>query len=87
MVLFVLYLNGIRAQELFVFSEPASNMPAKSLGIRASNWLMYDNADKTLNYQLIPELMWGVNKNLMIASRWILHKPGREFSCSGFGTL
>src|SRR5579863_5840143 len=63
---FVFYINIIRAQELFVFSEPASNMPAKSLGIRASNWLMYDNTNKTLNYQLIPEIMWGANKNLMI---------------------
>jgi hypothetical protein len=55
-----------KSQELFVFTEPASNMPAKSLGIRASNWLMYNKSADMLNYQLIPELMFGVNKNIMV---------------------
>lgn len=54
------------AQELFVFTEPASNMPSKSIGLRASNWLMYDRANARMNVQFLPELMWGANKNLMI---------------------
>jgi len=80
------YLNATRAQELFVFSEPASNMPAKSLGIRASNWLMYDKTDKALNYQLIPELMWGVNKNLMLHLDGFFTNQGGNFHAVGAGT-
>ena len=82
-VIIVFHFNGIRAQELFVFSEPASNMPAKSLGIRASNWLMYDNTNNTLNYQFIPELMWGVNKNLMIHLDGFFTNQGGNFHASG----
>src|SRR5579864_7442211 len=85
-VIIVFYFNGIRAQELFVFSEPASNMPAKSLGIRASNWLMYDNTNSTLNYQFIPELMWGVNKNLMIHLDGFFTNQGGNFQAVGAGT-
>jgi hypothetical protein len=85
-VMIVFYFNGIRAQELFVFSEPASNMPAKSLGIRASNWLMYNNRGNMLNYQFIPELMWGVNKNLMIHLDGFFTNQGGNFHAVGAGT-
>jgi hypothetical protein len=85
-VMLIFYYNGIRAQELFVFSEPASNMPAKSLGIRASNWLMYDNASSTFNYQLIPELMWGINKNLMVHLDGFFTNQGGNFHAVGAGT-
>lgn len=54
------------AQELFVYTEPASNMPARSVGIRASNWIMDERATDRINYHFIPEVMWGVSKNLMV---------------------
>ncbi len=53
------------AQELFVFNEPASNMPAKSFGIRSMNSFM-QQADKHINYHTMPELMLGVSKNIMV---------------------
>lgn len=54
------------AQELFTYTEPASNMPARAIGLRASNWLMRETDGGRLNYHLIPELMWGVNRNFML---------------------
>lgn len=62
----ILSTNITNAQELFVYTEPASNMPAKSAGIRLSNWLMEENASGKVNYHFLPELMWGVNKKLML---------------------
>jgi hypothetical protein len=53
-------------QELFVFTEPASNMPAKSVGLRVSNTFMNETGTGKKNYHLLPEIMWGVNKNLML---------------------
>lgn len=55
-----------QAQELFTYTEPASNMPAKSIGIRLTNNLMKDNSADKQNYHLVPELMWGVSGKLMI---------------------
>lgn len=56
----------LRGQELFVYTEPASNMPASSVGIRLSNWIMDETATSRTNYHFIPEIMWGVNKHLML---------------------
>lgn len=56
----------VRAQELFVYTEPASNMPAHTIGIRGTNWLMLERPDNALNYHFIPELLWGINKQLMV---------------------
>lgn len=76
---------AVKAQELFVFSEPASNMPAKSLGIRASNWLMYNKSSSSLNYQFLPELMWGVNKNLMLHFDGFFTNQNGNFHAVGAG--
>jgi hypothetical protein len=77
---------AVEAQELFVFSEPASNMPAKSLGIRVSNWLENNPAEGKINYQMIPELMWGVNKDLMLHLDGTFINQGGSFRAVGVGT-
>ncbi len=53
------------AQELYVNTEPASNMAAKSLGIRAENQGYFKPEYKNRSTL---ELMYGVNKNLMVHS-------------------
>jgi len=71
-ILFVAFLFiglGAFSQELFVFTEPASNMPRKSLGVRDMNAFMYEK-DGKLNYHNMPELMWGINK------KWMVHVQG-----------
>ncbi len=55
----------MQAQELFVFTEPASNMAAKSVGIRLNNFLMNSN-NSNFSYQLVPEVMIGVSKKIMV---------------------
>ncbi|HMC99540.1 MAG TPA: hypothetical protein VKH37_05275 [Ferruginibacter sp.] len=54
------------AQELFVFTEPASNMATGTLGIRMNNSFMYGSSSFDASYQFAPELMLGVNKKLML---------------------
>jgi hypothetical protein len=85
-IMLVLLCYSTKAQELFVFNEPASNMPAKSLGIRASNWLMYNKSDNSWDEQLIPELMWGVNKNLMVHLDGFFTNQNGNFHAVGAGT-
>lgn len=67
---FTVFLSlGASAQELFVFTEPASNMPAKSIGIRDMNGFMFEK-DGRLNYHNMPELMWGISR------KWMVHVQG-----------
>jgi hypothetical protein len=53
------------SQELFVFAEPASNMPSKALGVRSSNMLQQSNTGKYYYHQM-PEIMWGISPKLML---------------------
>ncbi len=74
--LFLVLCNiKINAQELFVITEPASNMPAGSVGMRLANSLMKEVDSNGYNYHSMPEIMWGVNKNLMLhASTFISNR-------------
>lgn len=60
----LLLLLGLRSkgQELFVFTEPASNMPARAIGIRLTNEGILNGGSMN---RTVPELMLGFNKNLM----------------------
>lgn len=58
-------LNGV-AQELFVFTEPASNMAAKSIGLRLNNFVNGVKYSPEINYLLVPEVMFGVSKKVMV---------------------
>ena len=73
-----------RAQELYVNSEPASNMPANSLGIRVTNKLFpMDHADYT-GYRMSPEVMLGLSKKLMVhASGYFSNMMQRQFEFEG----
>lgn len=74
-----------QGQELFNYSEPASNMPARSLGIRLTNNLLDEKHLGQTTYQFLPELMWGVNKNLMLHVEGIANNSGTPFSLVGAG--
>ncbi len=67
-ILLIVTINSVvNAQELYVFTEPASNMAAKSIGIRLlykQFKMTHDN--KFSSYRFEPEIMFGVNKNLMV---------------------
>lgn len=72
-----------KGQELFVYSEPASNMPAKATGLRLTNWIMDETETNLINYHLIPELMWGVNKKLMIHAEGFISNRAQKLSLEG----
>ena len=56
------------SQELFVFTEPASNMATNNLGVRLMSSAMYKNDNSGINFHLMPELMYGINNKIMVHS-------------------
>lgn len=58
--------TGAMAQELYVSTEPASNMPANSLGIRLTNKFFKMEHSGNTGMRFEPEVMWGINKKLMV---------------------
>lgn len=63
LVVFFCSIGYVRSQELYVFSEPASNMPTNAIGVRLTNEGMFS---PHFNSRSIAEVMVGVNKDLML---------------------
>jgi hypothetical protein len=55
----------VYSQELYVYTEPASNMPAHSISARVTSILGNDAHDKFVQ-RYTPELMFGFSKKLMM---------------------
>lgn len=58
--------SRINAQELYVSSDPASNIAAHSLSIRLTNKFFRMEQERVTGIRFAPELMWGLNKKLML---------------------
>lgn len=65
-VQFFLLNLTVAAQELYVFSEPASNMPARSISVKYSGKFLEGYHSRRLEQRHTPEIMFGLNKNWMI---------------------
>lgn len=62
----LLFSANCKAQELYVYTDPASNLPAKSLGFRlTSNFMQVKNSDR-YNFATSPEVMIGISKTFML---------------------
>lgn len=67
LVLIVFTIHSATAQELYVSTEPASNMAAKSIGVRVLyKQFKMNHSGKFSSYRVDPEIMFGISKNLMI---------------------
>lgn len=57
----------MKGQELYVFSEPASNMPAHSISIKLTDhFVTNDKIYNRFSHRFMPQLMFGFSKNLMV---------------------
>lgn len=58
------------AQELYVFTEPASNMPAGSISFKGTARYPNSKYNNYFKQRYVPEVMFGLSKN------WMLHVSG-----------
>ena len=64
--LLLIITSGANGQELYVFSEPASNMPAKSIAAKITARYPDSKYNNFFKQRYMPEIMFGINKNLMV---------------------
>jgi hypothetical protein len=71
-ILFMFFCSYIaEGQELYVYTEPASNMPAHSLSAKLSaNYIGRQQSGSRFMQRYTPELMFGINK------KWMVHVGG-----------
>ncbi|MBF7093076.1 hypothetical protein IUY40_16205 [Flavobacterium sp. ALJ2] len=85
-IVFIFLISyNIDAQELFVVTEPASNAPAGSIGVRVGQSLMDNKHESGSMYNLTPEVTWGINKNLMVRTSAFLSNQENGLGIKGGG--
>lgn len=84
-IICTLIYSGLSAQELFVVTDPASNVPTGSLGIRLSNMLFKEAFKDGFNYHLMPEITYGINKNLMVRTSAFISNRSNSLYAEGVG--
>lgn len=75
------------AQELFVVTDPASNMPAGSTNIRLTQSLFKEILEEGYNYHFMPEVSYGINKNLMFRAASFLSNRSNKLYLEGGSLL
>jgi hypothetical protein len=70
MIALVLLCGAAYSQELYVYTEPASNMPAKSISVKWNTQLLKSLHNDRVEQRHTPEVMFGLNKN------WMVHVAG-----------
>lgn len=66
-ILLLAVLQRPAAQELYVFTEPASNIPAHSVSLKLKDhFVTSDNIYGRFSHRLMPQLMLGLSKKWMV---------------------
>lgn len=81
----ILIVQFLGAQELFVFTEPASNMAKGGIGVRISNAFMKEDFTKRIDYHLVPEVMAGISKKIMIHAEAFISNMSTDLKAEGGG--
>ncbi len=71
------------AQELFSLTEPASNMAARSVGLRMSTTIMPDASIGLNSIHTIPEIMVGISKRAMLHVEAVVSTEGTHTAAEG----
>jgi len=85
LVILFITTQKIQAQELFVYTEPASNMAAHAVGGRLTNMMMNEKSSSKINYHLLPELMFGISQKLMLHAEAFISNRNERLSVEGGG--
>ncbi len=77
-----LFFNS-KSQELFVYTEPASNMATGTLGFRMTSSLMKEKNTAQLNFYMLPEIMFGISKKIMIHADGFISNRNQSLASEG----
>ncbi len=65
-LLFIVFIyQTVFSQELFVVTDPASNVPANSLSVNIMQSAFNEKFETGYNYHFMPEVTYGLSKNIM----------------------
>ncbi|MEO0058882.1 MAG: hypothetical protein RLZZ312_529 [Bacteroidota bacterium] len=86
-VLLIVYCQNIFSQELFVVTDPASNIPANSLAVNIMQSTFKEKIKTGTNYHFMPEVSYGINKNLMVRGSAFISTRSNSLYAEGGGFM
>lgn len=85
----LLVSNAIKlsAQELFLFTYPASNIPKNAMMIRGMNSFFQQQQKSTISYHFMPEIEYGVSKKFMFLVNGFISNENNKINLEGISLL
>ena len=84
LIIVLLVCQNLFSQELFVVTDPASNVPTNSLSVNIMQSLFKEQFSSGYNYHFMPEVTYGLNKNLMFrGSAFISNRSSNLYAEGG----
>jgi hypothetical protein len=89
----ILVYGLANAQELYIFTDPASNIPAKALSLRVNSMVMPmrnlhpDQLEQETSLRISTDLAYGISKNLMVKAALYgsdMFQPGWQYEAASF---
>ena len=80
-------ITSAKAQELFLLTYPASNVPKNTMVVRGMNSFFQRKADNSISYHFMPEAMFGVNKKIMVVANGFISNEGNKINFEGASIL
>jgi len=76
-------LSETQAQELFLLTYPASNVPKNAMVVRGMNSFFQRSADNSLSYHFMPELEYGLTRKLMLIGNGFISNENNKLNFEG----
>jgi hypothetical protein len=86
-IIVLLGFQKTNSQELFVITDPASNVPANSLAVNIMQSLFKEQFETGYNYHFMPEVSYGLSKNLMFRGSAFISNRSNQLYAEGAGIM
>lgn len=83
LIIVLIAYQTILSQELFVVTDPASNVPANSLSVNVMQSLFKEQSKTGYNYHFMPEMTYGLNKNFMFRGSAFISNRSKQLYAEG----
>ena len=86
-MLFHFCCSAVKSQELFLFTNPASNVPKNTFVARGMNSFFQRSIDKSISYHFMPEIEFGLSKKMMIIANGFISNEQDKVTLEGASLL
>lgn len=81
------FIFRTNAQELFLLTNPASNVPKNTMVVRGMNSFFQRTVDNSISYHLMPEIEYGLSRKVMVIANSFISNEDNKTNLEGASIL